>query len=162
MNQGWVGETGQPPETSWTPHTYPNYSEPPHGPHQSYIYDPQYMPPSQGQSSTAVTTAWPNSGANANLYNHSIPNNYQQGAQTAHLAASPPVGHPQPPGASSAALPFHLATAGINPKECPICLKRTDRADRAETCYNMHLGLKPYTCSGDCSRQTWSVMPWKL
>lgn len=39
--------------------------------------------------------------------------------------------------------------------ECQTCHKKYDRIARVKACRNSHLGVKPYSCAGECGVQDW-------
>jgi hypothetical protein len=41
--------------------------------------------------------------------------------------------------------------------QCVKCGKLYDRRDRAESCENVKLGLRPYECKGSCGTEGWFV-----
>ena len=41
--------------------------------------------------------------------------------------------------------------------QCVKCGKLYDRRDRAESCENVKLGLRPYECKGGCGTEGWFV-----
>jgi hypothetical protein len=41
--------------------------------------------------------------------------------------------------------------------QCIKCGKLYDRRDRAESCENVKLGLRPYECKGSCGTEGWFV-----
>jgi hypothetical protein len=52
------------------------------------------------------------------------------------------------------------AKAGRNRFKCKVCHKTFDRRSRLNKCRNLHQGIRPWKCEGQCQDPTWFVIPF--